>query len=39
MVLASNNWESSLKHLTVSDREWVEANSIVLAVTEPMWQE
>ena len=39
MVLASNNWEESLKHLTVADREWVEANSMVLAVTEPMWQE
>ena len=39
MVLASNNWESSLEHLTAADREWVDANSIVLAVTEPMWQE
>ena len=38
MVLASNNWESSLAHLTAADREWVQANSIVLAVTEPMWQ-
>ena len=39
MVLASNNWESSLAHLTAADREWVVANSIVLSVTEPMWQE
>ena len=39
MVLASNNWEASLMHLTEADREWVNANSIVLSVTEPMWQE
>ena len=39
MVLASNNWETSLMHLTEADREWVNSNSIVLSVTEPMWKE
>ena len=39
MVLASNNWESSLTHLSAADRARVVANSIVLVVTEPMWQE
>ena len=39
MVLASNNWEASLLELAEADREWVNANSIVLQVTEPMWQE
>ena len=39
MVLTSNNWESPLAHLPAADREWVVANSIVLSVTEPMWQE
>ena len=39
MVLASNNWEFSLAHLIPADREWVVANSIVLVVTEPMWQQ
>ena len=39
MVLASNNWESSLAELSDSDQAWVVANSIVLQVNEPMWQE
>ena len=39
LVLATNNWESSLELLSAPDREWVDANSIVLRVTEPMWQE
>ena len=39
MVLASNNWESSLTLLSDPDREWVDANSIVVSVMEPMWQE
>lgn len=39
LVLASNNWESSLTLLSAADREWVDANSIVLCVMDPMWQE
>ena len=39
LVLASNNWESSLAYLSAPDRAWIVANSIVLCVAEPMWQE
>ena len=39
LVLASNNWESSLAALTESDQDWIMQNSIVLRVTEPMWVE
>ena len=39
MVLCSNNWEASLMDLSEADREWVNANSYVLSVTEPMWEE
>ena len=39
MVLTSNNWEASLMDLSEADREWVNANSYVLSVTEPMWEE
>ena len=39
LVLASNNWHSSLSMLPAADRAWVEANSIVLDVHEPMWCE
>ena len=38
-VLASNNWDSSLSQLSAADQDWIRANSIVLRVTEPMWQE
>jgi hypothetical protein len=37
MVLCSNNWEASLSQLPVADQNWVNANSIVLTVTSPMW--
>ena len=37
LVLASNNWHSSLAELTSGDQEWIGANSIVLDVDEPMW--
>ena len=39
LVLASNNWHSSLSMLAAGDRAWVQANSIVLDVHEPMWHE
>ena len=38
-VLASNNWDTSLSQLSEPDQEWIKANSVVLRVTEPMWQE
>ena len=39
LVLASNNWDSSLRKLDAADRAWIQANSIVLEVNEPMWFE
>ena len=38
LVLASNNWHTSLAGLSVPDQEWIHANSIVLDVEEAMWQ-
>ena len=38
-LLASNNWDTSLSQLSEPDQEWIKANSVVLRVTEPMWQE
>ena len=37
MVLASNNWHTSLASLSAGDQEWLHANSIVLNVVEAMW--
>ena len=37
LVLCSHNWEASLSQLPVADQSWVNANSIVLTVTSPMW--
>ena len=39
MVLASNNWEASLKRLGTADPAWIEDNSILVCVTEPMWED
>ena len=39
LVLATNNWHRSLERLPSEDRAWVQANSIVLDVHEPMWDE
>ena len=39
LVLASNNWHSSLSKLSVADQAWVNSNSIVLNVEEAMWEE
>ena len=39
LVLASNNWTSSLTTLSTADKDWVQANSIVLHITQPMWRE
>ena len=38
LVLASNNWHSSLATLTPDDQEWINLNSIVLDVEEAMWE-
>ena len=39
LVLASNNWHSSLGMLPAEDRAWIQANCIVLDVHEQMWCE
>ena len=39
LVLASNNWHSSMARLNAPDQDWILANSIVLDVLEPMWCE
>ena len=38
LVLASNNWHSSLANLRPEDRDWINVNSIVLDVEEEMWE-
>lgn len=38
LVLASNNWHTSLASLGEADQEWIHANSIVLDVEEAMWE-
>ena len=41
-VVASNTWDEELEQVRmsrVSDAEWLEANSVVLHVTEPMWDD
>ena len=38
LVLASNNWEASLQQLSAADQAWIQANSIVLCVTEIMYE-
>ncbi len=37
LVLATNNWQSSMAKLGKGDREWIEKNSILLEVDAPMW--
>ena len=37
LVLASNNWHTSLLELSPGDQEWIKSNSIVLDITEQMW--
>ena len=39
LVLATNNWHSSLQLLHSEDRAWIRANSIVLDVLQPMWDD
>ena len=39
LVLASNKWHTSVAELAKEDQAWVEANSMVLDVESPMWEE
>ena len=38
LVLASNNWHSSLAKLCAEDQDWIHRNSIILDVEEAMWE-
>lgn len=39
MVCASNDWTSQLRRMPREDADWVAANSYVLHVSAPMWEE
>ena len=39
IIIATNNWESDLLSLKEEDRAWLNKNSIVVKVTEPLWIE
>ena len=39
MVLCSNNWTRALSMMPYDAAEWVRANTVVVEVTEPMWDE
>ena len=39
MVCASNDWSAQLRRMPKEDADWVAANSYVLRVTAPMWEE
>ena len=36
-ILTSNLWESQLKKCKIEDRRWIDANSVYIKVTEPLW--
>ena len=38
LVLASNNWHTSLTTLSDADQEWIHLKCIVVDVEEPMWE-
>ena len=37
LVVTSNAWDDELTELKPADRDWVNANTVVLRVKEPMW--
>ena len=39
LVLASNNWHTSVEALASDDREWIHANAMILDVDAPMWSQ
>ena len=38
IVLASNNWSQELQQVSVSDRDWLNNNSVLINVTTPLWE-
>ena len=39
LVLASNNWHTTVAALPGDDQAWIHANAMVLHVSSPMWIE
>ena len=37
IVLVSSDWDVHVSQLSAADQHWVNTNSFVLSVTEPMW--
>jgi len=38
MIICSNKWQTDLEAQTADDKAWLLANSIVVRVTEPLWE-
>ena len=39
LVVNSNRWSADVRKQSVEDREWLEANQVLVVVTTPMWEE
>ena len=39
IVIGSNTWKKELKKCTKKDRDWVQANTVYVKVTAPLWVE
>ena len=39
IIISTNLWKSGVKKLKKLDRDWMQKNSIYIAVKEPLWQE
>jgi len=38
MIICSNKWQTDLEAQTADDKAWLLANSILVRVTEPLWE-
>ena len=39
LIVCSNGWQRELQDQVPEDREWLEANSVYVHVSEPLWQD
>ena len=39
LIVCSNTWMRVLGALSEEDREWLQTNSVVIQVTEPLWKQ
>ena len=37
-IITTNKWYEDLKKLSVSDQQWLEANTVVFVVQQPLWE-